>query len=420
MDARTLRAIITANLLILPNLAATYSTPNFVVKAANSEIARTCALTAERQRRELAIEWLGSAMPNWSKPCEVTVTTGPNMGAGGATSFLFDGGEVFGWVMSVQGSYERVLDSVLPHEITHTIFASHFRRPLPRWADEGGATSVEHSSERLKHRQWLYEFIRDGRAITLERLFSLTEYPQDVMPLYAQGYSVANYLIQTRDRRTYVKFLESAIRTRSWALALREHYGIDSVQRLQVVWNDWTKRGCPRLEQVSPMDPDRAIASNRSAGNVRPVAAVEPVGRTHWQAASNDLILHVGKDEQLPIAKATSSDGWTRSQPATPSADTTRQVAGIQVIPKDPPKDIPSQRMIASTSSTESSNGWQQMGAITPLVRTRPRDITPKADSPTQPQRTSTSTQVALPQGLRGPGQVLFEWSKQDGSSAMR
>ena len=55
--------------------------------------------------------------------------------------------EVFGWDMKIQGSEERVLDSVLPHEVTHTIFASHFRQPLPRWADEGACTTVEHVSE---------------------------------------------------------------------------------------------------------------------------------------------------------------------------------------------------------------------------------------------------------------------------------
>ena len=76
----------------------------------------------------------------------MTVQAAPHLGAGGATTFQFQDGEVFGWRMSIQGSRERMLDSVLPHEITHMIFASHFRQPLPRWADEGGATSVEHAS----------------------------------------------------------------------------------------------------------------------------------------------------------------------------------------------------------------------------------------------------------------------------------
>ena len=49
--------------------------------------------------------------------------------------------------MTVEGSLERILNSVLPHEVTHTIFAAKFGRPLPRWADEGGAVLSEDATE---------------------------------------------------------------------------------------------------------------------------------------------------------------------------------------------------------------------------------------------------------------------------------
>ena len=61
--------------------------------------------------------------------------------------------------MHIQGSRERILDSVLPHEITHTIFATHFGRPLPRWADEGACTTVEHVSEKAKQDNFLIQFL---------------------------------------------------------------------------------------------------------------------------------------------------------------------------------------------------------------------------------------------------------------------
>ncbi len=97
--------------------------------------------------------------------------------------------------MSVQGSHERVLDSVLPHEVTHTIFATHFGRPLPRWADEGACTTVEHPSERNKQTRLLYEFLTTGRGIAFNRMFAMTEYPADILPLYSQGFSLAKFLI---------------------------------------------------------------------------------------------------------------------------------------------------------------------------------------------------------------------------------
>src|SRR3990172_10605400 len=151
MEARAIRLALLAAVLFC-SLGAQYRTANFIVDTPTANLAAAFAQAAEKHRHDLAIEWLGKPMPNWAHPCVMTVQVGPQLGAGGATSFVFDRGEVFGWRMSIQGSAERVIDSVLPHEITHMIFASHFRRPLPRWADEGGATSVEHLSEKNKHR----------------------------------------------------------------------------------------------------------------------------------------------------------------------------------------------------------------------------------------------------------------------------
>ncbi|MEZ6044741.1 MAG: hypothetical protein R3C11_04000 [Planctomycetaceae bacterium] len=116
---------------------ASYSTNNFVVTAPTEQMAMQIALTAEECRKENRHCLAGEELPgNWNKPCQVKVKVG-QFGAGGATTFKFNNGEVYGWDMEVQGTLERILDSVIPHEVSHTIFASYFRRPLPRWADEG-------------------------------------------------------------------------------------------------------------------------------------------------------------------------------------------------------------------------------------------------------------------------------------------
>ena len=147
MDARFFRAALATALLPLL-LGASYRTANFVIRNDDEKFAKQMGDAAEMFRRELAIEWLGKEMPNWGQPCAMTVKVGPHLGAGGATTFVFDRGEVFGWRMTIQGSRERMLDSVLPHEITHMVFASHFRQPLPRWADEGGARASSTSARR--------------------------------------------------------------------------------------------------------------------------------------------------------------------------------------------------------------------------------------------------------------------------------
>ena len=122
--------------------AAGHRTANFIVEAPTPALARRIGDAAEQYRHDLAVEWLGQPLPRWSRPCPISAQVAPQLGAGGATSFVFDNGEVFNWTMTIQGSEERILDSVLPHEITHTIFATHFRQPLPRWADEGACTTV--------------------------------------------------------------------------------------------------------------------------------------------------------------------------------------------------------------------------------------------------------------------------------------
>ncbi|HEY4761755.1 MAG TPA: hypothetical protein VIH42_14350, partial [Thermoguttaceae bacterium] len=122
MDARITRAVALTALLLV-SMGARHRSANFIIETADPRLAVQFAEAAEKYRHDLAIEWLGSSMPNWSQPCPVTVMVGPNLGAGGATTFVFDRGEVFGWRMSIQGSAQRILDSVLPHEITHMIYA---------------------------------------------------------------------------------------------------------------------------------------------------------------------------------------------------------------------------------------------------------------------------------------------------------
>jgi hypothetical protein len=233
--------------LMMPStvLAAGYRTANFVVEAPTPQLAQKIGDAAEQYRHDLAIEWLGSPLPRWSRPCPITAQVAPNLGAGGATSFVFDRGEVFNWTMTIQGSEERILDSVLPHEVTHTIFASHFRRPLPRWADEGGCTTVEHPLERARQHRLLIEFLRTGRGIAFPEMFGMREYPADVLPLYAQGYSLARYLIERGGRRRYVAFIGDGLGSGDWAAALGRHYQLPDAARLQQVWLAWVKQGCP-------------------------------------------------------------------------------------------------------------------------------------------------------------------------------
>src|SRR5215213_2510375 len=274
--------------------AAGYKTTNFVVSAPTPQLAKEIGDQAEVFRRQLAIEWLGKELPAWSKSCPIKADVRPNAGAGGATSFVFDRGEVFNWKMNIQGTRERILDSVLPHEVTHTIFASHFRQPLPRWADEGACTTVEHPSEVSKQERNLIQFLKTGRGIPFSQMFAMKEYPSDVMPLYAQGHSLSEWLIESRGRKAFLEFVGDGMQDENWPRAVREHYGFTNLLAMQTAWNDWVKQGRPRLTPESSSigrvasnssDPrhagTRAIPAtfrSQSPDDVTPIAATRPQG----------------------------------------------------------------------------------------------------------------------------------------------
>lgn len=238
-------AVVSLVVAALPALGGSHRTANFVVEAPTDVLARRIGEAAEQYRHDLAVEWLGQPLPRWSRPCPIAAQVAPHLGAGGATSFVFDKGEVFNWTMTIQGSEERILDSVLPHEITHTIFASHFRQPLPRWADEGACTTVEHPVERARQHRLLIEFLTTGRGIAFPDMFAMREYPRDVLPLYSQGYSLARFLIERGGRHRYVTFVGDGLATENWPGALARHYGVGDLAQLQRVWLDWVKQGCP-------------------------------------------------------------------------------------------------------------------------------------------------------------------------------
>jgi hypothetical protein len=253
---------------------------NFVVDAPTPQWAEVVAARAEQYRRDLARHWLGHELPTWYQPCPIRVQVAPGLGSGGATSFSFGRGEVFGWQMTIQGTPERLLDSVLPHEVNHTIFASHFRCPLPRWADEGACTTVEHESERRKHQRMLVEFLQTGRGIELRRMFALRDYPSDVLPLYSQGHSLADFLLQHAGPQEFVRFVEYLLQSDTES-ALEAIYHYDA-HGLQARWLSWVRAG-------SPPAPTRVTALQCSSGGC-------PAPRYEWQG----------------------SRGWVPLQPVTP------------------------------------------------------------------------------------------------------
>jgi len=410
MEARLTRAAITAAVLFV-SLGADYPTPdyptpNFLVKAPTVELARQIAAAAEKYRHDLAVEWLGKPMPNWSRPCTMTVRVGPNLGAGGATTFVFDRGEVFGWRMTIQGSRQRIFDSVLPHEITHMVLASHFRRPLPRWADEGAATSEEDVSERKKHHRMLIEFLRNGRGIAFNRMLAMKEYPRDIMPLYAQGFSVAEFLIRLGGKRKYLEFLGDGMETGQWSAAIARHYSIADAGKLQNTWLAWIRQGCPPISQrpAHPVAAPSAAMVAAAATPGRPLATATP--ERSVVPASVTTPIDAGRDAR-PESYSIYQTPAERSKPYAPGS-VIAATGPIRVAACAEPKELPSSGWYAMGTSSPRPSPPRQPSPAQAALSQAPPPVVPSPMIP-PPIFAPAYSQVTRPQPYERPRQMILE-----------
>lgn len=241
-----------------------YVTKNFRVQAASPQLAQAVGDRAEGYRELLSNQWLGYTLPDWQQPCPIEVNASHQ--AHGETSFLLaenGGGMPSDWEMKIFGPTDRLLDSVLPHEVTHTIFASHFKQRLPRWADEGACTTIEHPSERAKIHALLLRYLspEHRQGIPFNRMFPMRDYPSDMLPLYAQGYSVAKFLIAQGGHRQFVQLMERGLQneqnlpvTVAWDQAMRDTYGYQDLSELQLDWLRWVGEGSQEATAVARLE----------------------------------------------------------------------------------------------------------------------------------------------------------------------
>jgi len=267
-----------AKILLLENNELDYAArlaqarKNFEVRAPTRDI-------ADKVCNALAQEWMQSKFDGMQlyKPCMVRVKVGQIVAAG-ATTFSFADGKAYGFDMTVQGSLESILDSIVPHEATHIFNALDVGRPLPRWADEGVATLAENESERKRQLALAQEVNGTNRFIPLRDLLDITEYPKNmshVLTLYAEGASLSDFLVGnastasgkqwTREeaRQWMVAFMQNGY-VKGWDAALynlsktkeKPLGSITNVAQLHNAFTQWLKRKDiePYVFKITPTD----------------------------------------------------------------------------------------------------------------------------------------------------------------------
>ncbi len=220
--------------------AANHRTANFVV---SGDFAHEVAERCEAERERLALQFLGHKLPDWSEPASVRVSSqGGGLFGGGSTSFGFDNGRIVGITGSWVGERDKMLGNVVPHEVMHTVLATHFGRPLPRWFDEGAAMSVESPAAQGFQREQVVNVLNTSRGTAFSRFLNAMEYPQDIGAFYSQAHSAAVWLILLEGPQEFVRFGEISFSS-GWAAGLSEVYGIRDESDYQTRWVDWLKQG---------------------------------------------------------------------------------------------------------------------------------------------------------------------------------
>lgn len=202
----------------------------------------------------------------------------------------------------------------------------------------------------------------------MNKLFLLTEYPSDVLPMYAQGYSVCQFLIAQNGPRSFVKFLGDYMENPSWTQNVRTHYGYESLAELQQSWLAWVSQGSGPVE---------LFVKNAPQNNVVPaslqVALPRPIDNAATQQQSQPTPT---TDNLLARGSATGSseNGWYSRL---------RQEA-ISGKPSSEPSPL--------ASSTPSQN---------PAAAAWPRSLGPQPEQP-RPQTRPLTHSAAQPQPEQG------------------
>lgn len=357
---------------VVPLMGAQFATQNFLVEAPTPQIAQQIGQAAEHYRKEKAILWLGREMPPWPERCPLRVQVTMS-GAGGATSFAYDRGRVLGQHMNIEGSLDRLLASVLPHEVTHTVFAHYFRCPVPRWSDEGGAVLSEDEIERNRHDMLVRQILNTpGRAIPLRRLFALKEYPSDVMCLYAQGYSVSNYLVESSNRQTFLALVAMGMQE-GWDKACQTYYRCNRVEELEQAWLAHlreTRRPPAQLARNTipvPTDPASRVIVRQTAPPAQPLAeTASPIYR--GQAPSSDYDERYDPARRQARGRPGYLPAYDPSQPPPASLSAASAPTGTWQPPGVPIYQPPSVQLgQPQPIPVQPEAGWQAPGQASPV-----------------------------------------------------
>ena len=91
----------------------------------------------------------------------------------------------------------------------------------------------EDDRERGMHDRMCRDFLNHGQAAPLRRLLQVKEYGEvsNVMIIYAEGFSISNYLVTRSGRQAFLGFVAMGMRG-NWDQAAQQYFQVQSVEEL--------------------------------------------------------------------------------------------------------------------------------------------------------------------------------------------
>jgi hypothetical protein len=114
--------------------------------------------------------------------------------------------------------------------------AADVSNPVEGRADEGAAVLSEDKIIHQKYHTDLGSLLKTpGRALPLRRLLAVSDYPDDPKALYTEGFTLTEFLVDAKDRKTFLQFLKQGKRD-GWEKSLKENYGYSDIDKLEDAW----------------------------------------------------------------------------------------------------------------------------------------------------------------------------------------
>ena len=128
--------------------------------------------------------------------------------------------------MEIRGDAKQLLNSVLPHEVTHTVLAHHFGRAVPLGRRRRSVLS-ENDEERSATTSAAANCSTPAAASFSARS-SAWPTIRDMIVLYAQGYSITAFLVEKggggrEGRAKLLQFLAGGMGN-DWQPGVPQHY----------------------------------------------------------------------------------------------------------------------------------------------------------------------------------------------------